>query len=221
MSDKKSTVDKKVDDRARNFTALLYPDSIRTPDNWLQILGELQIPMFVSPLHDKDVNLTGEKKKPHHHIILMFEGKKTIEQALEIFNLVGAVPPPEIQGKSSIKVSSLRGASRYLCHLDNPDKALYDIDKVYSFGGADYSSIISLAQDKYKALTEMEEFCEKYNILSFFVLARYASLHRQDWSRVLKDCGSVYMKEYLQSRKWSIENGCAQIVDPQTGEIIL
>ena len=220
MSEKKSTDAKKVDDRVRNFTALLYPDSVNTPSDWLRILGELQIPMFVSPLHDKDIDINGKYKKPHHHIILMFEGKKTIEQAKEIFSIVGAVPPPEIPGVNSIKVQSIRGAARYLCHLDNPDKALYDIDKVYSFGGADYSTIISLAQDKYKALTEMEEFCEKYNVISFFALARYASLHRQDWSRVLKDNGSIYMKEYLQSRKWSLDNECACIVDPQTGEIV-
>ena len=151
----------------------------------------------------------------------MFEGKKTIEQAKEVFSIVGAVPPPEIAGKSSIKVSSIRGASRYLCHLDNPDKALYDVGQVYSFGGADYSSMISLAQDKYKALTEMEEFCEKYNVFSFFALARYASVHRTDWSRILKDCGSVYMREYLQSRKWSIANGEANIYDQETGELII
>ena len=114
MADKKSTNEKKTDDRTRNFTALLYPDSRNTPDNWLQILSELQIPMFISPLHDKDVDISGEPKKPHHHIILMFEGKKSIEQAKEIFDLVGAVPPPEIQGKSSMKVASIRGAARYL-----------------------------------------------------------------------------------------------------------
>lgn len=221
MAEKKSTEEKKVDNRARNFTVLLYPDSVNTPENWLQILGELQIPMFVSPLHDKDIDISGELKKPHHHIILMFEGKKSIEQVKDIVSIVGAVAPPEIPGKSSMIVSSIRGASRYLCHLDNPDKALYDVGQVYSFGGADYSSIISLAQDKYKALTEMEEFCEKYNVVSFFALARYASVHRTDWSRVLKDNGSVYMREYLQSRKWSIENGEASIYDKETGELII
>jgi len=59
-----------------------------------------------------------------------------------------------------------------------------------------------------------------YDIYSYFVLARYASVHRSDWSRILKDCGTVYMREYLNSRKWSKENGYEQIIDPKTGEIV-
>lgn len=34
------------------------------PDNWQQILEEKFIPAFISPLHDSDVNPTGEPKSP-------------------------------------------------------------------------------------------------------------------------------------------------------------
>jgi hypothetical protein len=105
--------------------------------------------------------------------------------------------------------------------LDDPDKAQYKPDDVICICGADYHSIISLTIDKYVALCEMEEFCEKYNVLSFFALSRYASTHRSDWSRVLKECGTRYMSEYLKSRKWSIENDLLHIVDPESGEVII
>lgn len=118
-------------------------------------------------------------------------------------------------------VQSVRGYARYLCHLDNPEKAQYKSDDVKCFGGADYAATIGLATDKYKALAEMEEFCERYDVVSFYALSRYATLHRTDWSRVLKDNGAIYMREYLQSRKWSLDNNEAQIVDPKTGEVIL
>lgn len=217
MSTKKSTTEKKVDDRTRNFTALLYPDCVNTPENWLQILGELQIPMFISPLHDKDVTISGEPKKPHYHIILMFEGKKSIEQAKEIFSLVGAVPPPEIQGKSSIKVQSIRGAARYLCHLDNPDKALYDVDNVVSFGGADYSAIIGLAIDKYKAIDEIMDYCDENGVYSYRDLLQYCRKQKRDWFRVLCDNGSYVVLEYLKSASWSDKD---IKVNTETGEII-
>lgn len=221
MSNEKSSEKKETVKRYRNFTAIVYPDCVDTPSNWLDILRDLQLQFFISPLHDKDLNANGEPKKAHYHVILMFDSTKTRDQAIEVFKTVGAVIPPPIANRDMFIISSLRSTARYLCHIDNPDKAFYPIEKVTSIGGADYLAIIEMASDKYTALTEMEEFCEKYNVISFFALCRYASVHRQDWSKILKDCGSIYMREYLQSRKWSIENNCADIIDIETGETLI
>jgi len=196
--------------RTRNFATVVYPES--APENWFSILEEQFVPAFISPLHDSDINPTGEKKKEHFHVVIMFDGVKSVEQAKKIFDLIGGVGCEVVQ--------SIRGYARYLCHLDNPEKYQYQQDKVRCLCGSDYVSVIGLSTDKYKALSEMEEFCEKYNILSYYVLARYATVHRSDWSRILKDCGTIYMREYLQSRKWSLDNGMSEIVDPVTGEII-
>ncbi|MCX0368906.1 replication protein [Clostridium perfringens] len=206
MDKKKSNNNK----RTRNFATIVYPDS--APKNWQEILSNQFVPAFISPLHDKDINPNGENKKPHWHVIIMYDSVKTLEQAKELisrFNGVGCEP-----------IQSIRGYARYLCHLDNPEKAQYDKNLVKCLYGADYLNVIGLAIDKHIALAEMEEFCEKYNVFSFYALARYSTLHRHDWSRVLKDNGAIYMKEYLQSRKWSIDNGIADIIDPETGEII-
>lgn len=48
----------------------------------------------------------------------MFDGVKTIEQAKDLFEQIGGV--------GCEKVNSIRGYARYLCHLDNPEKAQYD-----------------------------------------------------------------------------------------------
>ena len=63
MSDKNTSSGK---GRTRNFATVVYPDSENTPDNWQEILAEQFVPAFISPLHDKDVNPTGEKKKAHY-----------------------------------------------------------------------------------------------------------------------------------------------------------
>lgn len=198
--------------RFRNFATIIYPDS--APEDWRSVLSDHHIPAFISPLHDSDENPTGERKKPHYHVILMFEGKKSIEQINEIMRSFGGVGEAEV-------VKSLRAYARYLCHLDNPDKHQYSTDDVQSLSGADYYSIIGLAVDKYVALRDMEEFCDRYNIVSFYLLARYASKNRHDWDRILKDSGAIYMREFLESRRWSIDRGHTQIVDPETGEILL
>lgn len=205
MSAKSST------NRTRNYATVVYPES--APENWKSILAEHFIPAFISPLHENDINPTGEPKKPHYHVILMFDSVKTIEQAREVFST--------INGVGCEVVKSIRGYARYLCHLDNPEKAQYDPSQVTSLCGSDYMGVIGLAVDKYIAFAEMQDFCDRYNVISFYALATYAKSHRSDWYRILCDCGSVYMREYLHSRQWSVENGYNTIVDPETGEVIL
>lgn len=197
--------------RTRNYATVIYPDS--APSGWKEILTQQFIPIFISPLHDKDINPTGEPKKPHYHIILMFDSVKTKEQAKEIFD--------KINGVGIEVVNSVRGYARYLCHLDNPEKYQYSPDDVISLCGADYNSIIGLATDKYKALGEMVDFCEKYNVVSFYALSKYARTYRADWYRILCDCGSVFMREYLKSKSWSQEQNKCNIIDPESGEVII
>lgn len=207
MADTKSSGGK---GRTRNFATVVYPES--APENWQEILAEQFIPAFISPLHDKDKNPTGEDKKAHHHVVLMHDSVKTSEQAKAVFEKIGGVGCEPVQ--------SLRGYARYLCHLDNPEKAQYSQDEVKCLCGADYATVIGLATDKYKAIGEMQDFCDRYNVFSFYALSNYARKHRTDWQRVLCDSGSVFMREWLNSRKWSIENNYGEIVDPETGEVL-
>lgn len=204
MSEKKS-----IDSRYRNFACVVYPES--APDNWQSILSDHHISAFISPLHDKDINPTGEPKKPHYHVMVMFEGKKSSDQVSEIFRSIGGV------GCEVVK--SLRGYARYLCHLDNPEKAQYEPSDVRCIA-SDYIGTIGLAVDKYIAIGEMQDFCEKYNVFSFYTLSKYARSNRPDWFRILCDCGAIFMREYLKSRKWSIEQNYSEIVDPETGEVL-
>ena len=151
MSAQKSNNGANTDTRRRNFATVVYPES--APEDWQTILQEQFIPAFISPLHDKDINPTGEPKKPHYHVMIMFEGKKSREQAVEVFEKIGGV--------GSEVVNSVRGYARYLCHLDNPEKAQYNIDEVRCICGSDYAGVIGLAIDKYKAVREMIDFCDE------------------------------------------------------------
>lgn len=190
MSNKKSSG---TSSRTRNYATVVYPDS--APENWQDILSEQFVPAFISPLHDKDLNPTNEVKKAHWHVMIMFDSVKTFEQAQEIFD--------KIKGVGCEKVNSLRGYARYLCHLDNPEKAQYNQENIRSMCGADYSNVIGLVTDKYKAIGEMIDFCMSNNIYSYSVLLEYCRMERFDWFRVLCDNGTVVIKEYLKSRSWT------------------
>jgi len=84
----------KKDDRTRNWTIVVYPES--APENWIEILQSEQVPFAVSPLHDKDVNVDGEIKKPHWHVMLMYSGKKSFTQIKEIADKLNAPKPKNI-----------------------------------------------------------------------------------------------------------------------------
>lgn len=179
--------------RSRNFATVVYPDS--APDGWQEILSQQFVPAFISPLHDKDLNPTGEPKKPHYHVVLMFDSLKAKDQAQDIIS--------KINGVGCEVVQSIRGYARYLCHLDNPEKAQYKQENVRSLCGADYPNVIGLVTDKYKAIGEMIDFCEDNGIYSYSELLKYCRMERFDWFRVLCDNGTVVMKEYLKSKSWT------------------
>lgn len=190
MSDKKANNEKKQSvSRTRNFATVVYPES--APEQWQTILAELKVPAFVSPLHDKDVNANGEPKKAHFHVMFMYEGVKTEEQVKAAIEQIGGV--------GCEKVNSVRSYSRYLCHLDNPDKHQYNPEDVKQFGGADYFNIIGTVADKYKAIREMVLWCHDNKVDEYSDLLFYCMENRDDWFRVLCDNGTYVMKEYLKS----------------------
>lgn len=178
--------------RTRNFATIIYEESC--PSDWAEILTQQHVPAFVSPLHDHDENPNGEKKKPHRHIIVMFDSVKTLEQAREITQLIGGV------GCEPVK--SLRAYARYLCHLDNPEKARYIVDDVLQFGGADYYSVTECSVDRYTAIAEILDYCDDNNIYSFRSLLQDCRLHHFEWFRALCDGGIYVVKEYLKTANW-------------------
>ena len=203
---------KASDARKRNFATVVYPES--APEDWRAVLAGYFVPAFISPLHDKDLNATGEPKKAHFHVMLMFDGKKSEEQVKTMLESIGGV--------GLERVESLRGYARYLCHLDNPEKAQYNPSDVVSLNGSDYSYTIGIVADKYKAVREMIAFCKANEIVSYAELLEYASVEQDTWFRVLCDSGTVVMKEYLKSITWGRRTGSGSPprVDPGTGEIL-
>lgn len=202
--------EKSRDVRLRNYATVVYPES--APENWKELLAEQFVPAFISPLHDSDINPNGESKKPHFHVMTMYDGKKSIDQAREVFDLIGGV------GCEPVK--SIRGYARYLCHLDNPEKAQYDPSEVICLCGSDYISTIGLSIDKYKSIAEMIDYVSENDIFAYSDLLEYARRERLDWFRILCDCGTLVMKEYIKSRSWKSHYIVSDADDPIIDDLV-
>lgn len=187
MSDTKSK-----DNRSRLWATVVYPES--APENWIDILRDKMVPCFVSPLHDKDLNADGSPKKAHYHVLFIFDGNKSQEQIktlCESFNGVGQE-----------RVGSKRGYARYLCHLDNPEKAQYSPTDVKAFCGLDYDLEVGAVINKYAIVKEMTNFVRDMDIIYFSDLFEYAMLNEPLWLRVLSDNGAFVMDKYIKSRAY-------------------
>lgn len=183
--------------RTRNWETIVYPES--APENFIDILADQKVNFFVSPLHDRDVTPQGEPKKPHYHVLVMFDSVKDRAQAEEVFSYVNGV--------GCVRVNSLRGSTRYLAHMDDPDKAQYDPNDVIVHGSVDFFGIISLPTDKYDAIADMIDYVDRERIISYAQLLRHAKANNETWFRVLCDSGTLVMKEFIKSRTWEVQNG--------------
>lgn len=178
--------------RTRNYATVVYPES--APADWLAVLDSLHVPAFVSPLHNADVNADNTPKKAHYHVLIMFAGVKTREQAQAVMDAIGGV------GCES--VSTVRGYARYLVHADNPEKAQYSKSDVKAFSGADYDAITHLPTDDVKITREMMQFIRANQISSFAQFADICAVEHEDWFRALVTRSTYFIKEYIKSLVW-------------------
>ena len=179
--------------RNKYYATVVYPES--APLDWMDILNDSHVNAFVSPLHDKDVNKkTGEIKKPHYHVMIMFESLKTDVQAKGIFSQFGGV------GCESI--NSIKAYARYLCHLDDKDKEKYSVDDVQIYGSINYETFIEIDVPKEDVLIEIVDYISKHQGITFAFLVERAR-YKKGWFKCLVSSGSAYfIREYMNSLKF-------------------
>lgn len=183
------------DKKSRGWLTVVYPES--APQDWVAKLAEVGCMALISPLHEFDTNPTGEIKKAHWHVILLWEGPTTYSNASEYVALIGGV--------GCLPCATLRGAARYLCHLDNPEKHPYNPEDVRIIGGLDYAEIINSASDDLLVLYDILDYIEGYQITSFRQLLFYCRKERQDWARVILTTQRENVWKYLRSMEYDLK----------------
>ena len=203
-NDNKNTQNTKnsKDNRTRIWSFIAYPDSV--PADWEQILTErFNLKWARSPLHDSDTNADETQKKPHWHIVLVFDGKKSYEQVKEISDTINATIPQ--------KVHNLQGLMRYFLHLDNPEKAQYDFKDIKAVGINAEVEVFSEKEGKLRVIREMIEFCEANDIRELCELFNYAMGNEPSWFEALSLNSAMVMNMYLKSRRHKAESTAKRV----------
>ena len=201
---RKRADEKRKDTRTRMWTFVLYPES--APADWRDQIDDYHMQWIESPLHDADMNADGTPKKPHIHILLLYESHKTYEQVLEVTQKVNATVPQ--------KCHAARGLVRYMAHLDNPEKAQYDRALIRGHGGADVGEYLKLSSSESMELQkEIIRFVIDNDLTEYVDLVTYALENRQDWFEELT-CRSFNAVQIIKSRRH-----CGRKpINPITGE---
>lgn len=179
--------------RARQWTFIVYPDS--APEGWEDWLASKGFRALISPLHNKDKNPDGSVKKPHWHVLLVFNGKKSWKQVTAITEHLHSPIPEILRGDGT-------GMARYFLHLDNPEKHRYSKDDMKSIGGLDIESFLApTITDQHNLLEEIFDFIAKHEISNLMVLIGCAKrLKRQDWIDMISNKNTLVITQMLNAQ---------------------
>lgn len=188
--------------KKRNWAFVLYPET--APEDWREQLQKSGLLCAISPLHDKDVNPTGEPKKEHHHVIVVYDGPTTYNNVKRLTDSLNQPIPQPLE--------QIRGYYRYLTHEDNPEKAQYCKSDIECLNGFEIRDFVEMTRSEVGERTR-----EIIGLIRESGITEYADL-----MDVLMDSGeemadhfevarsnTLFFKAYLTS-KWRLKN-CQRI----------
>ena len=140
---------------------------------------------------------TEDGNKPHWHVMLTFDGVKSAEQMKELFCQIGGVGAENIKSKG--------GYLLYLTHANSAGKHQYSASDVISVGGSiPYADAIKgiTSSTKYENISQMIDWINQSDCLSFADLVEYARKDNQEWFRLLCDSNTYLLFQYIRARRY-------------------
>ena len=215
-------------EKARYFTFLLYPESI--PNDWIDNLELIGVPIAISPLHDKDLSdVEGQKyKKEHYHVIYVSKNPVTAESVrLKVKRSLGDKSVAMVQ----IVSTSMENMYLYLTHESKDaiakNKHKYSKADIRLLNNFDIDRYITLdVEDKDDMLNGVCDLIDDHNLANMRELRRFVKLHGVEYGLPsMKIINSVlrahtglirlYFDAVYQERRY----GRADI-DKDTGEVL-
>lgn len=184
--------------KGRNWAFIMYPESM--PDDWYDRLQMTGLPIAISPLHDKDLNPTGDEKKPHFHVLCYYENPTT---STNVKKLVSDL----VYGTIPIKLESLRGMYRYHVHKDNPEKYQYsDTERIF-INGFDSKKCEDLSYHEVKAiLRKIRSDIVKYDIYEYSDLLDFYQDNEMLNELDIAEDKTIVLNTYISSRRYKHES---------------
>lgn len=178
--------------KKRNWAMVLYPES--APDDWRVKLQETGLQCAISPLHDKDINPTGEPKKAHYHVILCYSGPTS-------FNVVRALCE-ELHQPIPQPLEQVRGYYRYLTHKDNPEKAQYSEDDITTINGFNIFDFCELSRAEVTEIKQrLQTLIRNLDLLEYSDFMDYLQDNDLKTEYEVASNNTYFFEKYITSRR--------------------
>lgn len=190
--------------KKRNWAFVLYPES--APQDWKEQLQLSGLAGAISPLHDKDVNPTGEPKKPHYHVILVY-GSPTTYNNVKAFTdkLNQPIPQP---------LEQVRGYYRYFTHKDNPEKYQYNEQDIQTINGFDISEFIEITKSEILAIkAKLQTLIREKDFQEYADFLDYLQDFGDKTDYDIASSHTIFFNTYLKSRRYGKRDGTIRTDD--------
>lgn len=178
--------------KKRNWAFIIYPES--APDDWRDQLCKTGLQCAISPLHDSDIDPTGEPKKPHYHVIACYSGPTSYNVVKGLTDSLSAPIPQALE--------QVRGYYRYLTHKDNPEKYQYEENQIQTLNGFSIfdfcelskSEVITIKRNLQILIREIDIF--EYSDFMDFLLDNCMTTEYD-----VASCNTYFFEKYISSRR--------------------
>lgn len=183
--------------KKRNWAFVLYPES--APSDWVDRLQSTGLACAISPLHDSDLNPTGEPKKAHYHVILSYSGPTSYKVVKGLTDSLNQPIPQPLE--------QVRGYYRYLTHMDNPEKAQYSPFDIRHINGFDISDYCDLTRSEVNAIkSQLIQLCRNFGIVEYSQLMDYLLDNEMKTEFDIASSNTLFFDRYLSSSRYRYTN---------------
>lgn len=183
--------------KKRNWAFMLYPES--APADWREQLQKTGLPCAISPLHDRDVNATGEQKKPHYHVMVFYQGPTSYNVVKRLTDGLNQPIPQAVE--------QVRGYYRYLTHMDNPEKAQYSPSEIITLNGFDIGDYVDMTKSEVlKVCRALMDYIRENDVMEYADLMDMTMCEGvpPEWFDVASS-RTLFFTGYLKSRRYRVE----------------
>ena len=178
--------------KKRNWAFVLYPES--APSNWVEILGQTGLQCAVSPIHDKDLDPTGEPKKAHFHVIICYSGPTSFNVVKSLTDSLNCPIPQPLE--------QVRGYYRYLTHKDNPEKFQYSDMDIKTINGFSIFDFIELTKSEVLSIKrELQTLIRNAGIFEYSDLMDLLQDSDMVQQYDVASCNTYFFEKYISSRR--------------------
>lgn len=178
--------------KIKNFAFVVYEDSCK--EGWKEDIENMHVKALWI-YHDKDKTEDGELKKPHYHVMIMWDGPIALTTARSVAKHFGAANDYVEPVRNKISYA------RYMCHIDQPNKHQYGIELLQELGGVNKMDLVGEEKEnKVDIAREVLKFCKESKVWYYCDIIDYCFGNNEIWANLLLDIRfGRLIQDYIKS----------------------